>query len=214
MSDLVTLTSQVSMTSKDIADLVGSRHSDVKRSIERLAHKGIIQLMPMAFSEKINDLGLSTQQSYYEFTGEQGKRDTIIIVAQIRPEVTAKIVDRWLELEQRNQTPTTYIEALKQLISREEERQALVERTAQLTHQKELAKLETGKSIYGASIKQVNNKTGDNYSWRPLAKWCDENTIEPQTVYLNGYGSLPTKIYPSEAWLDVYELDLDLLFGD
>ena len=214
MNDLVTLTSQVSMTSKDIADLVGSRHSDVKRSIERLAHKGIIQLTPMAFSEKINDLGLSTQQSYYEFTGEQGKRDTIIIVAQIRPEVTAKIVDRWLELEQRNQTPTTYIEALKQLISREEERQALVERTAQLTHQKELAKLETGKSIYGASIKQVNNKTGDNYSWRPLAKWCDENAIEPQTVYLNGYDSLPTKIYPSEAWLDVYELDLDLLFGD
>lgn len=214
MNDLVTLTSQVSMTSKDIADLVGSRHSDVKRSIERLARKGSIQLTSMVFSEKINDLGLSTQQSYYEFTGEQGKRDTIIIAAQIRPEVTAKIVDRWLELEQRNQTPTTYIEALKQLISREEERQALVERTAQLTHQKELAKLETGKSIYGASIKQVNNKTGDSYTWRPLAKWCDENDIEPQTVCLNGYDSLPTKIYPSEAWLDVYELDLDLLFGD
>lgn len=214
MRDLVALTNQVSMTSKDIAGLVGSRHYVVKRSIERLAHKGIIQLTPLVFSEKINDLGLSAQESYYEFTGEQGKRDTIIIVAQIRPEVTAKIVDRWLELEQRNQTPTTYIEALKQLISREEERQALVERTAQLTYQKELAKLETGKSIYGASIKQVNNKTGDNYSWRPLAKWCDENAIEPQTVYLNGYDSLPTKIYPSEAWLDVYELDLNLLFGD
>lgn len=169
MSDLVTLTSQVSMTSKDIADLIGSRHSDVKRSIERLAHKGIIQLTPTAFCEKINDLGLSTQQSYYEFTGEQGKRDTIIIVAQIRPEVTAKIVDRWLELEQRNQTPTSYIEALKQLIYKEEERQLLLEQTEQLTHQKELAKLETGKSIYGASIKQVNIKTGDSYTWRPLA---------------------------------------------
>lgn len=214
MSDLVTLTSQVSMTSKDIADLVGSRHSDVKRSIERLAHKGIIQLTPMAFSEKINDLGLSTQQSYYEFTGEQGKRDTIIIVAQIRPEVTAKIVDRWLELEQRNQTPTSYIEALKQIISREEERQLLLEQTEQLTHQKELAKLETGKSIYGASIKQVNIKTGDSYTWRPLAKWCDENNIEPQITYLNGYGSLPTKIYPSQAWDEVYQVDLDLLFKD
>ena len=214
MNDLVALTSQVSMTSKDIADLLGSRHSDVKLSVERLMDKGIIAQSAMAFMQETKGNNRTYDIGYYTFTGEQGKRDTIIIVAQIRPEVTAKIVDRWLELEQRNQTPTTYIEALKQLISREEERQALVERTAQLTHQKELAKLETGKSIYGASIKQVNNKTGDNYSWRPLAKWCDENTIEPQTVYLNGYDSLPTKIYPSEAWLDVYELDLDLLFGD
>ena len=65
MSDLVTLTSQVSMTSKDIADLVGSRHSDVKLSIKRLMDKGIIVQSAMTFSENINNLGLPTQQSYY-----------------------------------------------------------------------------------------------------------------------------------------------------
>lgn len=214
MSDLTVLTNQVSMTSKDIADLVGSRHSDVIRSIERLANKGIIQLTPLAFSGKINDLGLPTQQSYYIFTGEQGKRDTIIIVAQIRPEVTAKIVDRWLDLEQRNQTPTTYIEALKQLIYKEEEKQALVEKTQQLTHQKELAKLENGKSVYGATIKQVNQALNATYTWQPLKKYCDEHNLELEYVFPNGYNSISVVVYPYNAWLDVYEVDLDLLFKE
>ena len=214
MSDLAVLTNQVSMTSKDIADLVGSRHSDVIRSIERLMDKGVITYTPMAFYEKINNLGLPTQRKHYVFSGEQGKRDTIIIVAQIRPEVTAKIVDRWLELEQRSQTPTTYIEALKQLIYKEEEKQALVEKTQQLTHQKELAKLENGKSVYGATIKQVNQALNATYTWQPLKKYCDEHNLELEYVFPNGYNSISVAVYPYNAWLDVYEVDLDLLFKD
>lgn len=214
MSDLAVLTNQVSMTSKDIADLVGSRHSDVIRSIERLMDKGVITYTPMAFSEKINNLGLPTQRKHYVFSDEQGKRDTIIIVARIRPEVTAKIVDRWLELEQRNQTPTTYIEALKQLIYKEEEKQALVEKTQQLTHQKELAKLENGKSVYGATIKQVNQALNATYTWQPLKKYCDEHNLELEYVFPNGYNSISVAVYPYNAWLDVYEVDLDLLFKD
>lgn len=214
MSDLVTLTSQVSMTSKDIADLLGSRHSDVKLSIERLMDKGIIAQSAMAFMQETKGNNRTYDIGYYTFTGEQGKRDTIIIVAQIRPEITAKIVDRWLELEQRNQTPTTYIEALKQLISREEERQALVERTAQLTHQKELAKKDNGKSIYGASIKQVNQVLNSTYTWQPLKKYCEENHKELEYISPNGYGSLTVTVYPYDAWLNVYEIDLDLIFKD
>ena len=214
MNDLTTLTTQISMTSKDIAVLVGSRHSDVKRSIERLMGKGVITQTPLAFSEKINNLGTPAQHKYYKFVGEQGKRDTIIIVAQIRPEVTAKIVDRWLELEQRNQTPTTYIEALKQLIHREEERQALVEKTTQLTHEKELAKKENGKSVYGASIKQVNQKLNSTYTWQPLKKYCEENHMELEFIFPNGYGSLAVAVYPYSAWLNVYEIDLNLIFKD
>ena len=214
MSDLAVLTNQVSMTSKDIADLVGSRHSDVIRSIERLMDKGVITYTPIAFSEKINNLGLPAQRKHYVFSGEQGKRDTIIIVAQIRPEVTAKIVDRWLELEQRNQTSTTYIEALKQLIYKEEEKQALVEKTQQLTHQKELAKLENGKSVYGATIKQVNQALNATYTWQPLKKYCDEHNLELEYVFPNGYNSISVAVYPYNAWLDVYEVDLDLLFKD
>lgn len=37
--------------------------------------------------------------TFYVFTGEQGKRDSIIVVAQLCPEFTARLVDRWQELE-------------------------------------------------------------------------------------------------------------------
>ena len=63
---------KASMTSVEIAELVGSQHSDVKRSIERLVAKNIIRKPPMAVSEKINNLGFKVQYEHYLFEGEQG----------------------------------------------------------------------------------------------------------------------------------------------
>lgn len=99
---------KASMTSQDIADLVGSRHSDVKRSIERLAEHNIIQKPPMAFIERINNLGLTVKDEVYSFEAESGKRDSIVVVAQLRPELTAQIVDRWRELESGEALPYSY----------------------------------------------------------------------------------------------------------
>ena len=89
--------SVLTMTSLEIADLVGSRHDKVKQSIERLAddnehRKAIIQLPPLG--EVKNHLGQSI--SVYKVN----KRDSLIVVAQLSPEFTAAIVDRWQELEQ------------------------------------------------------------------------------------------------------------------
>ncbi|EGG5425455.1 Rha family transcriptional regulator [Salmonella enterica] len=96
---LVSGTRQLSMTHKEIADLVGSRHDNVKRTIERLAEKGIIQLPPTEVCGRINKLGKEQKESVYRFWGEQGRRDSIVVVAQLCPEFTALIVDRWQELE-------------------------------------------------------------------------------------------------------------------
>ena len=88
-----------SMTSIEIAELVGSRPDNVKISIERLAKSGVIQLPALQVFEKINNLGLRRSVEAYVFEGEQGKRDSIIVVAQLSPEFTARLVDRWRELE-------------------------------------------------------------------------------------------------------------------
>ncbi|EOP5719480.1 Rha family transcriptional regulator [Escherichia coli] len=101
---------KASMTSVEIAELVGSQHSDVKRSIERLVAKNIIRKPPMAVSEKINNLGFKVQYEHYLFEGEQGKRDSIIVVAQLCPEFTARLVDRWRELEEQVRKPMSEIE--------------------------------------------------------------------------------------------------------
>lgn len=86
--------SQITMTSREIAELVESRHDDTKRAIERLAERGVIEFPPMA------EIPTATKpMRVYVFTGEKGKRDSIVVVAQLSPEFTAKLVDRWQELE-------------------------------------------------------------------------------------------------------------------
>lgn len=110
--------SGVTMTSRQIAELVGSRHDKVKQSIERLANRKdadgnpapVIDLPPMG--EYLDTLGRPA--AHYVFTGEKGKRDSIVVVAQLSPEFTARLVDRWQELEakQAPAIPQTYAAAL------------------------------------------------------------------------------------------------------
>ena len=97
---LATLKSPVaSMTSKEIADMVGSQHGNVKISIERLAKRGVIQLPALQKVEDKQSLSPNNKTEVYVFSGEQGKRDSYVVVAQLSPEFTAKLVDRWRELE-------------------------------------------------------------------------------------------------------------------
>ena len=100
------------MSSREIAELVGKRHDNVKRLIDNLADKGVIRL------PQIEDVRNHQEQlvKTYIFSGEQGKRDSIVVVAQLSPEFTAKLVDRWAELEQQAkqlQIPQSFAEALQ-----------------------------------------------------------------------------------------------------
>lgn len=99
--------SVLTMSSREIAYLVESRHDSVKRTIERLQDKGLIQLTPMV--EVKNHLGQVVTE--YQLI----KRDTYVVVAQLSPEFTARLVDRWQELEnqQMPQIPQTLSEALR-----------------------------------------------------------------------------------------------------
>ncbi|WP_273761530.1 phage antirepressor KilAC domain-containing protein [Aeromonas hydrophila] len=96
---------EISMNSQEIADLVDKRHDNVKRTIETLVERGVIQLPQTEDCGRINGLGLKQSLSVYVFTGKQGKRDSLIVVAQLCPEFTARIVDRWQELEEAVSTP-------------------------------------------------------------------------------------------------------------
>ncbi|HEC2064219.1 TPA: phage antirepressor KilAC domain-containing protein [Klebsiella oxytoca] len=84
----------VTMNSIDIAALVGKRHDNVKRTIETLIERGVITSPQI---EEKPTAGRPT--TVYVFEGEKGKRDSIIVVAQLSPEFTARLVDRWQELE-------------------------------------------------------------------------------------------------------------------
>lgn len=88
------------MTSSEIAELVGKRHDNVKRTIETLVKNGVIQSPQIEEIENKQSLGPRRFSNAYIFEGEQGKRDSIVVVAQLCPEFTARLVDRWMELEE------------------------------------------------------------------------------------------------------------------
>ena len=86
-----------SMTSLEIAELVEKRHDNVKRTIQTLVERRVITLPH--FEEKAT---AGRPIGFFTFKGEKGKRDSIIVVAQLCPEFTARLVDRWYELEGKN----------------------------------------------------------------------------------------------------------------
>jgi len=111
--DITISDNKPTMTSLEIAGLVESRHDSVKRTIERLANQAVISLPPLV-EVKVQRERREETVSAYRFSDEQGKRDSIVVVAQLSPEFTARLVDRWQELEKEkaHSIPETLSEAL------------------------------------------------------------------------------------------------------
>lgn len=122
MNSLIPGAPGATITSREIAELVESRPDNVRATIERLVERGTIALP----APQVKSTG-GRPSLEYVFSGEQGKRDSIIVVAQLSPEFTARLVDRWQELERRAQTGfdphnLTKMDVLRLAIESEEKR--------------------------------------------------------------------------------------------
>lgn len=228
-----------SMTSLEISELVEKRHDNVKRTIETLVNQGVISL-PQIEDVKIQRTRREEITTVYVFTGEQGKRDSIIVVAQLCPEFTARLVDRWQELE--HQVAKNMIampnfadpvEAARAWADQVEakrlackERDFAIETKAHISDKKtatamatasikskeaEKLKEQLGESKNYASVKAVESKVGGKYNWRELKKWCVANGKKIKDIADANYGTV--KIYHKDAWNAVYGIKLTDLFG-
>lgn len=100
MNELLSPAQQVlTMTSREIADLTQKRHDNVMRTIETLYERRVIGLPH--FEEVLNDGPGPVLVKQYRLQ----KRDTYVLVAQLSPEFTAALVDRWQELESKQAKP-------------------------------------------------------------------------------------------------------------
>jgi len=92
------------MSSREIAEVVNSRHDSVKRAIERLTENGVISKPPLVDGEK-------SANGVIEKLYMINERDSYIVVAQLCPEYTAKLVDYWMATK--SQIPQTLPQALR-----------------------------------------------------------------------------------------------------
>lgn len=96
MGQLIEMSNTATMGTCEIADLLNKQHYHIKVSAQRLAESGVINGgTALRDTPYINE---QNKQTYFEY--RLNKRDSIILVAQNCPEFTARIVDRWQELEQ------------------------------------------------------------------------------------------------------------------
>jgi phage antirepressor YoqD-like protein len=101
MTDLILAGQEATMTSLEIAELVEKRHDNVKRTIDSLSLTKVDKhgmeipaVIQRPQSEEVkNHLGQTV--SVFKIC----KRSSFIVVAQLSPEFTARLVDRWQELE-------------------------------------------------------------------------------------------------------------------
>ena len=98
------------MSSQEIADLVGKRHDNVKRTIEALVEQRVIARPQIEDVQEVGGNNRTYTTEVYVFTGEKGKRDSLVVVAQLSPEFTGALVDRWQALEEQAVRPMTQAE--------------------------------------------------------------------------------------------------------
>jgi len=167
------------MSSREIAEVVESRHDSVKRTMETLAEKQLI-----AFTQTVEKETGGRPGSIYHVN----KRDSYIVVAQLSPEFTARLVDRWQELE--SQQPvlpdfTDPVAAARAWADAEEQKQ------------KALAQVEAARPAVEFVGRYVESSSG-SMNFRQVAKTLSikENRLRDflevnKIMYRSGSGWLP-----------------------
>lgn len=218
--------SQQTMTSREMADLTEKRHDNVKRTIDMLAASGVIS------QPQIED-GAKSANGTVEKQYRIGKRDSYIIVAQLSPEFTARLVDRWQELEQKAaapaQTSLSVMEILQIAMTAEQgrlkaieerdqaiETKALIgskrEATAMLTASQAVKRankleIELDRAMQYASVKRMEMLYhGQQFSWRHLKSVSAEMGIPAIDIFDANYGTV--KAYHKEVWHEAYAISI------
>lgn len=97
----------ITMTSREIADLVEARHNDVVATIERLFEKGLLRSSRKTRREETGGRPIEV----YDLI----ERDSHLVVSGYSDEHRARVIDRWQELEamQIPKLPQTMAQALR-----------------------------------------------------------------------------------------------------
>lgn len=93
--NIISSNQSLTMSSREIAELTGKRHDNVRRTIESLLD---LSLISVTQSEEPT-IGGGKPTKIYQVNEE----DSYIVVARLSPEFTAKIVKRWRELESKSE---------------------------------------------------------------------------------------------------------------
>ncbi len=217
------------MTSRELATLAEKRHDNVMRVIESLEEAGLT--LPQL--EEVPNEGAGPRMvAQYRLN----QRDSYVVMARLSPEFTARLVDRWQELEAAAPKPAELsrmdilrlaMESEEARIRAEAERDEAIRTKALIGSKREATAMATasaakreaaqlrdalGVNCRHATVIAVQRATGKKHDWLPLRRWCRANGLEAVDVPDARYGT--AKAWPAGAWSACHGVDLAALFGE
>jgi phage regulator Rha-like protein len=189
------------MSSREIADLVERRHDNVKRTIETLVDRGVIALPQI---EEVSNSGPGPKVvSEYRIC----KRDSYVVVAQLSPDFTARLVDRWQELEIAAASlvpalPKSYAEALRELaanVDTVERQQAVIATLAPKAIALDRLVADDGMILISDAAKHLDMPIHELFDWLRANRWIFRRTGSKRDVaYADklSLGLLKHRYYP------------------
>ncbi|AXW87831.1 antirepressor [Lonsdalea britannica] len=143
-----------------------------------------------------------------------------------------KLEDSYFRPQEFSALPLSYEQALEDLLSKVKENRIIaqqrdyaIETKAWIGKRREATAMATasvatreknrlaerlGEGKNYAAIIPVEKKTGREFKWQPLRKWCRDSGVEPKEVDDKRFGTV--KSWPRDAWMAVYGIDIKKLF--
>ena len=223
MQNLVTAQSNVTMSSREIAELTGKEISHV--------HRDIRAMLDQLDDPKMDHVDFVEVKDTRGYTSEYLLNHDLSVLLITGYDVNARyaVIKRWKELEvmQAPKLPTSYIEALQALIQSEQSR-IEAERVAQLAiaTKAEIGSRREATAMNTASkaVKKANDleiqldqskqyctikrmemlNHGQKFEWRLLKSTSIDLGVMPIDVFDANYGTV--KAYHKDVWLEAYAL--------
>lgn len=222
-----TAEADLTMTSREIAELTGKQHKDVLYDIRKMLVE--LEINSADFSAEYKD---STGRTLPAFN--LPKRETLILVSGYSVTMRARIIDRWQELEAHQAKPAP-VAALSRMdilrlamdaedarIKAEAERDHALATKAQIGHQREATAMATAsaatrkaerlsieldESRKWASVKRMEMAYhGQKFDWRVLKDAASEMGIAPKKIFDANYGTV--NAYHFDVWIEAYAVEI------
>lgn len=151
--NIIPMQNELTMSTREIADVTGSKHDNVLKTVRELTSRGLISGNETYYVNEQN------KQKYPMFVFSY--RDTMMIVSGYSAELRAKIIDRWQDLEAQQKPVLTTDQQLLQLaqgvIRLTTERDEAIKTKAHI-NDKRTATLMNKASQYAKKIKKLESK--------------------------------------------------------
>lgn len=206
MQALISMAQDQTMSSKELVEVINAIRKEEGNDTE-IQHSDLVKRIK-GFASILGEGSVSVAE-YLDVQGKPrpmlllSKRASMLAVSAESPRINLAIIDRWQELEAQSR-PLTYLEALKELVAKEEEHQRmLVEdlRKTQIIQHKQAITNDGDTYFTIARVKELNQ--GMKLSGQLLNRESIDQEL-PAIKQNSMYGVNTPLSYHREVWEAVY----------